>query len=369
MAEAPPDPVSAAQRSQQASAKILHVDDNAANRYAVSRSLRKAGFEVIEGATGRDALEMIRSRPDLVILDVRLPDISGFEVCRRIKTSADARVAATPVLHLSASFVTSQDKAHGLEIGADAYLVRPVEPVELVATVNALLRARRSEEALRQSEERRRAVMDALVSGEDEQLRRIAGELHDDTIQVMTAALIAIDQLVGSLERGRGDAALRAARRTRETLAEATERTRRLTFELRPQVLQAQGLAAAVRALARLAAREAGFHYSVRVDLGRHAHAVETVAYRTVAEALSNARRHAEPTRVSVRLRERNGEILGEVTDDGHGFDPAGEGWRTRVSLHFGLQQAAERVRLAGGELDVESAPGAGTRVSFRLPA
>src|SRR5215218_7540369 len=110
-----------------APAKILHIDDNAANRYAVSRSLRRAGFEVVEGATGREALELVRQKPDLVILDVRLPDISGFEVCRRIKTSDDARVAATPVLHLSASFVTSQDKAHGLEIGADAYLVRPVE--------------------------------------------------------------------------------------------------------------------------------------------------------------------------------------------------------------------------------------------------
>lgn len=225
-----------------------------------------------------------------------------------------------------------------------------------------------AEDALRRSEDRRRAVMDALVSGEDEQLRRIAGELHDDTIQVMTAAMIAIDQLIGSLQRGRVDAALRAARRTRETLTEATERARRLTFELRPQVLQAQGLAAAVRALAQLAAREAGFRYSVRVDVGRHPHAVETVAYRTVAEALSNARRHSEAARVSVRLRERNGEILGVVADDGRGFDPAGEGWRTRVSLHFGLQQAAERVRLAGGDLDVESAPGAGTRVSFRLP-
>jgi PAS domain S-box-containing protein len=83
-------------------------------------------------------------------------------VCRRIKTSTDARVAATPVLHLSASFVTSQDKAHGLEIGADAYLVRPVEPVELVATVNALLRARRSEEALRQSEERFRMMANSI---------------------------------------------------------------------------------------------------------------------------------------------------------------------------------------------------------------
>jgi len=131
---------------------ILHVDDDEANRYAVTRSLVKAGFDVTEAADGREALRKATARPDVIILDVRLPDIDGFEVCRRIK--ADPVTADIPVLHLSANFVSAEAKAHGLDGGADAYLVRPVEPVELVATVNALLRAKRSEEALRRSEER-----------------------------------------------------------------------------------------------------------------------------------------------------------------------------------------------------------------------
>ena len=143
---------------------ILHVDDDEANRYAISRSLRKAGFEVAEAATGEEALEKAAHfEPDLVILDVRLPDISGFEVCQRIK--ADPATAATPVLHLSASFVSSEAKAQGLEAGADAYLIRPVEPVELVATVNALLRARRTEDALRQSEDRYRNFITQSAEG------------------------------------------------------------------------------------------------------------------------------------------------------------------------------------------------------------
>ena len=135
--------------AQSAAVRILHVDDDEANRYAVSRSLRRAGFEVVEAATGREALERVRDRPDMVILDVRLPDVSGFEVCRQIK--ADPVTSSLPVLHLSASFVTGEDKAVGLDGGADAYLIRPVEPVELVATVNALLRQRRTEEALKRA--------------------------------------------------------------------------------------------------------------------------------------------------------------------------------------------------------------------------
>jgi PAS domain S-box-containing protein len=124
---------------------ILHVDDNETNRYVVSRMLKQAGFLVKEAATGEAGLRMVAQQPDLIILDVKLPDIDGFEVCRRIKENPVT--SFIPVLHLSASFVKSQDKAQGLEGGADAYLAQPVEPIELIATVKALLRIREAEES------------------------------------------------------------------------------------------------------------------------------------------------------------------------------------------------------------------------------
>ncbi len=124
---------------------ILHVDDNETNRYVVSRMLKQAGFLVKEAATGEAGLQMVAQQPDLIILDVKLPDIDGFEVCRRIKENPVT--SFIPVLHLSASFVKSQDKAQGLEGGADAYLAQPVEPIELIATVKALLRIREAEES------------------------------------------------------------------------------------------------------------------------------------------------------------------------------------------------------------------------------
>ena len=124
---------------------ILVVDDNLASRYSTSRMLRAAGFSVIEAGNGRDALALAAHRPDLVILDVDLPDIDGFEVCRQLRASPSA--ARTPVLHLSAAFTRDLDKVHGLDSGADGYLTHPVEPPVLVATVNAFLRARRAEDA------------------------------------------------------------------------------------------------------------------------------------------------------------------------------------------------------------------------------
>jgi PAS domain S-box-containing protein len=137
---------------------ILNVDDAEAQRYAVARTLEGAGFTVWHAATGQEALEKVARLPDMVILDVKLPDINGFEVCRRIK--ANPETALIPVLHQSAMYVDSRFRVTGLEGGADAYLVHPIEPEELLATVRALLRLRRAERDRRDSETRYRLMFD-----------------------------------------------------------------------------------------------------------------------------------------------------------------------------------------------------------------
>lgn len=133
---------------------ILHVDDTDAQRYAISRVLRNAGFEVLEARTGLQALEIVEQLPDLVILDVNLPDISGFAVCKQIK--ANEATARIPVLHLSATMISTDARVAGLDGGADGYMVQPLEPEELVATVRAFLRVRKAEEALWESEQQYR---------------------------------------------------------------------------------------------------------------------------------------------------------------------------------------------------------------------
>lgn len=140
---------------------ILNVDDNEGARYAKTRILARAGFVVIEAGNGTDAIEQTRiAQPDLVLLDVKLPDINGFEVCRRIKASPDT--ASVLVLQTSAAAVRSMDKVRGLDGGADSYLIEPIEPAELIAQVRALLRVRRAEGALRESEERFRQMAENI---------------------------------------------------------------------------------------------------------------------------------------------------------------------------------------------------------------
>ncbi len=140
---------------------ILFVDDDEGSREALTWVFRDAGFAVLEAGTGLEALELSRERhPELVVLDVSLPDVNGFEVCRRIK--ARASPPAPAVVHLSAVFVGSGDRTQGLEGGADAYLIKPVEPRELLATVRALLRVRAAEEVARRAAQEWRTTFDAI---------------------------------------------------------------------------------------------------------------------------------------------------------------------------------------------------------------
>lgn len=146
-----------------AGAQILAVDDDEAKRYAWQRILSHAGFDVSIASTGGEALARLRDNPDLIILDVRLPDMSGTEVCKKIK--GEPATSSIPVLHISASLITPEDRTAALEGGADAYLTEPVDPEELVASVKALLRMRRAEEEARQTAKEWMTTFDTIQDG------------------------------------------------------------------------------------------------------------------------------------------------------------------------------------------------------------
>jgi PAS domain S-box-containing protein len=136
--------------------QLLIVDDEPASRYATARLLQSAGFRTREAASGAEGLNALDASVSVMVLDVHLPDIDGFELCRLLRSREETNRLA--VLHLTAAYVTDEDKVRGLDAGADAYLTRPVEPAVLVATVQALVRTRVAEEAMRRSEAKFRAI-------------------------------------------------------------------------------------------------------------------------------------------------------------------------------------------------------------------
>ncbi|MES2956586.1 MAG: response regulator [Pseudomonadota bacterium] len=142
---------------------VLVVDDDPVGRYTTVRWLQHAGFQTREAATGMEGLNQADDGVSVMVLDVHLPDINGFELCRLLRSRPTS--SFLPVLHLSAAFVTDEDKVRGLDSGADAYLTHPVDPAVLVATVQALVRTRVAEAALRRSERRFKAIFERATVG------------------------------------------------------------------------------------------------------------------------------------------------------------------------------------------------------------
>jgi signal transduction histidine kinase len=142
---------------------ILVVDDRPANRYSTVHALMRSGFKVIEAESGREALELAQQAPAAILLDVKLPDILGYEVCRRIKSNP--RTSHIPVLQLSAAFTDNESRVYALESGADAYLTQPVEPNVLVATVRSLVKLHEAESLAKIASKQWQATFDALGEG------------------------------------------------------------------------------------------------------------------------------------------------------------------------------------------------------------
>ena len=143
--------------------EILVVDDDPVSRYTTVRWLHSAGFQTREAASGAEGLKLADASVSAMVLDVHLPDIDGFELCRMLRSRS--LTERLPVLHLSAAYITEEDKVRGLDSGADAYLTHPVEPAVLVASVQALVRARVAEDAMRRSEEQFKAIYARVPSG------------------------------------------------------------------------------------------------------------------------------------------------------------------------------------------------------------
>ncbi|WP_160174450.1 PAS domain S-box protein [Archangium violaceum] len=135
--------------------RVLVVDDTEAKRYFIVKTLRRAGMEVLEAASGQEALTAAALKPDVVVLDVRLPDMSGFEVCRRLKE--DPSTSALAILYVSSMLRDEELEARLFEDGADGYIPQPLEPRHLVAQTWALVRMRRAEQARQREHEEAQA--------------------------------------------------------------------------------------------------------------------------------------------------------------------------------------------------------------------
>jgi signal transduction histidine kinase len=239
----------------------------------------------------------------------------------------------------------------------------------LAATLDEQVRARtrdldQSLEELKRADGARRLLLEKLVSAQEDERRRIAGDIHDDSIQIITAAYLRVDLIRRTLG---DDQNAEALAKLDESLRAAIDRLRHMIFELRPAMLDTAGLGATMRMHLEQWEQQTGTRCTLANRLtGEPAPLVRTTLYRIAAEALANVRKHARATHVSVDLDHDDSGYLLRVVDDGIGLDQPPE---LGPAEHFGISMMAERATMAGGWCRVESNhPEPGTTVVAWTP-
>jgi signal transduction histidine kinase len=224
----------------------------------------------------------------------------------------------------------------------------------------------RAYQELRERDEQRARLLRMVITAQEDERKRIARELHDETTQSLAVLVMGLESAQAALRSGgpvpRLDEVKALAVRTLEEI-------HRLILDLRPSVLDDLGLFSAVRWYAERHLAERGI--SLRCELGpapgaRLPPEVEIAVFRMCQEAINNILRHARAESVLIQLEAQGGELRIEIEDDGRGFDASGPGPQDRP--HYGLLGIRERAELLGGSARVESAAGKGTRVVVRVP-
>ncbi|MGZ9163823.1 MAG: ATP-binding response regulator [Anaerolineales bacterium] len=340
---------------------VLIVDDDPSARETLIAMLESENYRLEIAKDGFQALQMIgHIQPDVILLDVMMPGMDGFEVCRRIRSTP--RVAEVPILILTAL----DDRAsflQGIESGADDFLTTPVDRQELVARVRTITRLNRYHTLMEQRENLRK-MAERVIAAQEQERQRISRELHDDLGQALTTHLLALRTLQEDLSSPATEL-FEHLQALYDQSYEILAKIRRLARDLRPPVLDTLGLKLAMQTYCTEFTRRT--HLPVVFETDQALPALPDVynitLYRVLQEALTNILKHAQASQVWVDLGMEDNMITLTIQDDGHGFI-TGESPSNGIGL-TGLQ---ERLTVAGGKLNISSTPKQGTILSAQFP-
>ncbi len=236
---------------------------------------------------------------------------------------------------------------------------------DVTARIRAEERLKQTIDELRRTDHQRRQLLSRLVAAQEEERQRIAGEIHDDPVQELYAASLRLGMLQERIKDPREREALA---HIEDIVGGTIGRLRRMLFELQPRSLEADGLGRALAEYVEYANQESATKFQLEDRLTTPLSLdIRAVAYRVVLEAVSNIRKHARATEATITVADHEDGLLVSVTDDGKGF-LMDDRLDRALPGHLGLPAMRERVELAGGHLELASAPGEGTTVEFRLP-
>jgi len=345
---------------------ILIVDDTPDNLRLLSTILSEQGYKVRSVINGSAALMGAQAQPpDLILLDVNMPGMNGYEVCHLLKDQA--QTIDTPVIFISASH-EAIDKVKAFSVGGVDYICKPFQVEEVLVRIETQLSIRRLQAKLQQALAHERSLnqqIEAMAAIEER--NRIAREIHDSLGHSLTALTVQLQAAVSVIQTDpvQAQVFLTQAYQLSKT---AMQEVRQSVKALRVDQPAQQSLEATILDLA------AGFRQVteitpiVQIDLKKSVPlSVSRTIHRIVQEALTNISKHAQATQVQIDLvtiRQASGDCLClTLKDNGKGFDCH------QHTAGFGLQGMQERVAALAGEFHVTTAPGAGCQIEVRFPS
>ena len=296
-------------------------------------------------------------------------DLAWHSACR---TVLNERLAWDSVLciplqaegkMLGSLFVANQREKHFTT--EDETLLSTLGWQIAVTVINARLY-----ETVKNKEKERAKLLHQIITAQEEERKRIARELHDETRQALSALILGLDTVDTARAADPSEAA--AIQQSNKAIArQILEDIRRITADLRPSLLDDMGLVPAVTRYAKNRLNPLGIMLRFDVDNlkgYRLPSDLEIVLFRIIQEAISNIIRHAHASVVTIQLTNQNSHITLRIADDGQGFDPRSAQLSNSQDSGFGLRGMQERVSIIGGDFDLQTAPGQGTVVTVLVP-
>jgi signal transduction histidine kinase len=350
---------------QGSTVSLLVVDDEPKNLFALRELLASLKQDIITASSGEEALRVaLKHDLAVILLDVRMPHMDGFETARRLREQARART--TPIVFLTAAAEEMDSVFRGYEVGAVDYLIKPIVPEVLKSKVAVFVELARKGAQLAESEQKLRALAAHLISVREEERAHIAREIHDELGQVLTGLKMEVAWLARRLNGDQGPL-LEKTESMGQLIDQTVQTVRKISTGLRPEVLDEMGLVAAIGWQAKEFQKRTGIRCRLNLpeELGGLERDLSTTMFRVFQEILTNIARHSRATRVDVDLKSQSEHLVLEVADNGIGIGSVGRNGRRSLGL-LGMQERALRV---GGEVNIGSVPGHGTKVVVTIPA
>jgi two-component system, sensor histidine kinase and response regulator len=347
--------------SQVSKGDILIVDDTPDNLLLLSTMLEERGYEVRSVTNGSTALMGIQAQPpDLILLDINMPGMNGYEVCQRLK--ADPHTHEIPAIFISALNEVF-DKVKAFSVGGVDYITKPFQVEEVLARIENQLTVRRLQAQLREALEQERSLNQRIEEmAVLEERNRIARDIHDSLGHALVALNIQIETAL-TLWQDAPDRAYTFLVEAKQLGSEALQAVRESVSDMRSDPLQGRLLEGAIATLVQEFQHTTGILPECHIDLSQPlSNQVNTVVYRIVQEGLTNIYKHANATAVQIQIQTTSEGLLLVLQDNGGGFQV------NRNRTGFGLQGMRERTNALGAQLEITSAPGDGCRITARFP-